>query len=147
MMHSTSPTCIPRHTHLHARTRAPTRPHTHVCPRHRSQVDHLLIEAKARAARGERTLATVLTRVGAERLCDFLNEHGLPTAYMHSGTKPLDRVRVLRQLRQGEVHVLVGVNLLREGLDLPEVCACAARAWWRTHRNVIHRAPTTAPIT
>ena len=100
--------------------RTSTRAHA-LARRRRVQVDHLLIEAKARAARGQRSLVTVLTRLGAERLCEFLNGHGLPAAYMHSGTKPLDRVRVLRQLREGEVDVLVGVNLLREGLDLPEV--------------------------
>ena len=90
-----------------------------------SQLDQLIAEASVRAERGERTLATCLTRTGAERLSELLCAHGLPAAYMHSGTKPLDRVRVLQQLRDGEIAVLVGVNLLREGLDLPEVSLVA----------------------
>lgn len=99
-------------------------PRVEVRPRG-SQLDDLIAEASQRARRGERTLATVLTRVGAERLAETLEEHGLRAAYMHSGTKPLDRVRVLRSLRNGELDVLVGVNLLREGLDLPEVSLVA----------------------
>ena len=90
-----------------------------------SQLDDLIGEASTRARRGERTLATVLTRDGAERLAETLREHGLHADYMHSGTKPLERVRVLKRLRCGEIDVLVGVNLLREGLDLPEVSAAA----------------------
>ena len=86
-----------------------------------AQLDELIAEASLRAKLGERTLATVLTRESAERLASTLREHGLAAAHMHSGTKPLERVRLLRALRNGELSVLVGVNLLREGLDLPEV--------------------------
>jgi excinuclease ABC subunit B len=89
------------------------------------QVDDLLAEIRARAQRGERTLVTTLTKRMAEDLTDYYRELGVRVEYLHSEVHTLDRVRVLRDLRRGEFDVLVGVNLLREGLDLPEVSLVA----------------------
>ena len=89
------------------------------------QLDDVLEQAAARAARGERTLVTALTKVAAERLATHFEDRGLRASYMHSDTTSLDRMRILKKLRQGELQVLVGVNLLREGLDLPEVSLVA----------------------
>ena len=75
------------------------------------QVDDLLLEVRSRSARGERSLATVLTREGAERLASFLSSHGVRAAHMHAGTKSLDRVRLLGELKDGSLDVLVGANL------------------------------------
>ncbi len=85
------------------------------------QVDDLLQEVRARAARGERTLVTTLTKRMAEELTEYFREVGVRVEYLHSDVETLDRVRIIRDLRRGEFDVLVGVNLLREGLDLPEV--------------------------
>ncbi len=89
------------------------------------QVDHLLGEVRARAARGQRTLVTTLTKRMAEELTGHYRESGVRVEYLHSDVHTLDRVRILRDLRRGEFDVLVGVNLLREGLDLPEVSLVA----------------------
>eukprot|EP00752_Nemacystus_decipiens_P003151 g2918.t1 len=85
------------------------------------QVSDMVQECQARGARGERVLVTALTKRMAEDLSAFLVEQGVPTAYLHSGVKPMQRLELLRQLRTGEIDVIVGVNLLREGLNLPEV--------------------------
>src|SRR5216683_703885 len=86
-----------------------------------TQVDDLLSEIGARVARGERVLVTVLTKRMAEDLTDYLNEHGVKVRYLHSDIDTVERVEIIRDLRLGEFDVLVGINLLREGLDLPEV--------------------------
>ncbi len=87
----------------------------------RGQVDDLMSEIAARAERNERTLVTTLTKKMAEDLTRHYHEQGLRVRYLHSEIETLDRVRILRDLRKGEFDALVGINLLREGLDLPEV--------------------------
>lgn len=89
------------------------------------QVDDLLHEARIRAERGERTLITTLTKRMAEDLTDYYRDLGLRIRYMHADVETLERIELIRQLRQGEYDVLVGINLLREGLDLPEVSLVA----------------------
>ncbi|GIU79417.1 MAG: UvrABC system protein B [Bryobacteraceae bacterium] len=91
----------------------------------RGQVDDLLGEIRARVARGQRVLVTTLTKRMAEDLREYYAELGIRCAYMHSEVSTLDRVRILRDLRRGDIDVLIGVNLLREGLDLPEVSLVA----------------------
>ncbi|MBY4798303.1 excinuclease ABC subunit UvrB [Collinsella sp. AGMB00827] len=91
----------------------------------RGQIDDLLDEVRERAARGERVLITTLTKRMAEDLTDHMLDAGIKVNYMHSDTATLDRVEILRDLRQGKIDVLVGINLLREGLDLPEVSLVA----------------------
>jgi excinuclease ABC subunit B len=91
----------------------------------RDQVRHLLAEAKTRAARGERTLVTTLTKRLAEDLTEFLRREGTKCEYLHSEVEVFDRSEILRDLRLGKFDVVVGVNLLREGLDLPEVSLVA----------------------
>jgi len=91
----------------------------------RNQVDDLLGEIRARAAASERVLVTTLTKKMAEDLTDYLLENGIRTRYLHSEVDTLQRVQLLRELRTGEFDVLVGINLLREGLDLPEVSLVA----------------------
>jgi len=86
-----------------------------------SQVDDLMSEARARAAIGERVLVTTLTKRMAEDLCDYLNDHDIKVRYLHSDIDTVERVEILSDLRKGVFDVLVGINLLREGLDLPEV--------------------------
>ena len=86
-----------------------------------NQVEDLMSEARACAGRKTRVLVTVLTKRMAEQLADYLNEHGLRVRYLHSDIDTVERVEILRDLRLGEFDVLVGINLLREGLDLPEV--------------------------
>jgi len=90
-----------------------------------NQVDDLMGEIRPRAERGERILATVLTKRMAEKLTDYLGQMGFRVRYLHSEIDTLDRVAILRDLRLGEFDVLVGINLLREGLDLPEVSLVA----------------------
>jgi excinuclease ABC subunit B len=99
-------------------------PRPHVRPVE-GQVDDLLNEIRARSDRGERTLVTTLTKRMAEDLTDYYRELGVRVEYLHSEVQTLERVRILRDLRRGEFDVLVGVNLLREGLDLPEVSLVA----------------------
>ena len=89
------------------------------------QVDDLLAEIRARTAEGERVLVTTLTKRMAEDLTEYYREVGVRVEYLHSDVQTLERVRILRDLRKGEFDVLVGVNLLREGLDLPEVSLVA----------------------
>jgi excinuclease ABC subunit B len=86
-----------------------------------TQVADLVERARERAARGERTLVTALTKRLCEDLCTHLDKQGLRVRYLHSDIETLDRLELLRELREGAFDVLVGVNLLREGLDLPEV--------------------------
>jgi excinuclease ABC subunit B len=91
----------------------------------RGQIDDLIHEVQVRVERGERVLVTTLTKKMAEDLTDYLLESGLRTRYLHSEVDTLRRVELLRELRLGEYDVLVGINLLREGLDLPEVSLVA----------------------
>ncbi|AYH44742.1 excinuclease ABC subunit UvrB [Azoarcus sp. DN11] len=86
-----------------------------------TQVDDLLSEAKRRIAAGERVLVTTLTKRMAEDLTDYLGENGIRVRYLHSDIDTVERVEIIRDLRLGEFDVLVGINLLREGLDIPEV--------------------------
>lgn len=86
-----------------------------------NQVDDLLDEIRKRAERGERTLVTTLTKRMAEDLTDYYRDLGVRVRYMHAETKTLERIELVRDLRLGEYDVLVGINLLREGLDIPEV--------------------------
>ena len=90
-----------------------------------TQVDDLLSEVNARVAAGERVLVTTLTKRMAEDLTDYLAEHGIKVRYLHSDIDTVERVEIIRDLRLGEFDVLVGINLLREGLDLPEVSLVA----------------------
>lgn len=89
------------------------------------QIDDLMYEVRLRAERGERSLVTTLTKRMAEDLTDYLAEHGVRVQYLHSEVDTLRRVELLRELRAGVFDVLVGINLLREGLDLPEVSLVA----------------------
>lgn len=91
----------------------------------RGQIDDLMAEIKERAARKERVLVTTLTKRMAEDLTDHLLDEGVRVNYMHSDTATLDRVDIIRELREGKIDVLVGINLLREGLDIPEVSLVA----------------------
>jgi excinuclease ABC subunit B len=95
-------------------------PEVHVRPT-KHQVDDLLAEIRDRVARNERVLVTTLTKRMAEDLTEYYGELGVRVRYLHSDVNTLDRVDILRDLRRGEFDVLVGINLLREGLDLPEV--------------------------
>ena len=90
-----------------------------------TQVDDLLTEIGLRVARAERVLVTTLTKRMAEELTDYLAEHGVKVRYLHSEVETVERVEIIRDLRLGEFDVLVGINLLREGLDLPEVSLVA----------------------
>jgi excinuclease ABC subunit B len=90
-----------------------------------NQIDDLIGEVASRAARGERALVTTLTKRMAEDLTEYLTEAGLRARYLHSEIDTLERIRIVRELRLGQFDVLVGVNLLREGLDLPEVTLVA----------------------
>ncbi|MDL2226752.1 excinuclease ABC subunit UvrB [Deltaproteobacteria bacterium OttesenSCG-928-M10] len=91
----------------------------------KGQVDDLYLEIKKRVGKKERVLVTTLTKRMAEDLTEYLGEHGIKARYLHSDVKTFDRVEILRDLRLGEFDVLVGINLLREGLDLPEVSLVA----------------------
>jgi len=94
------------------------RPATH-------QVDDLMSEANARIAQGERVLVTTLTKRMAEQLTEYFAEHGIKVRYLHSDVETVERVEIIRDLRLGVFDVLVGINLLREGLDIPEVSLVA----------------------
>ena len=89
------------------------------------QIDHLLEEIRRQVERGERTLVTTLTKRMAEELNDYLAKLDIKTAYIHSDVETMDRIKILDDLRAGVYDVLIGVNLLREGLDLPEVSLVA----------------------
>lgn len=106
-----------------------------------NQVDDLMEEIQLRIERQERTLVTTLTKRMAEELTDYLSQHGIQTAYIHSDVATLERVRIMNDLRSGKYDVLVGVNLLREGLDLPEVSLVAIldadkEGFLRSHRSL-----------
>ncbi len=90
-----------------------------------TQVDDLLSAANERIAQGERVLVTTLTKRMAEDLTEYLNEHGIRVRYLHSDIETVERVEIIRDLRMGVFDVLVGINLLREGLDMPEVSLVA----------------------
>ncbi|MEQ8426891.1 MAG: excinuclease ABC subunit UvrB [Gammaproteobacteria bacterium] len=90
-----------------------------------SQVDDVMSEANLRAEKNERVLVTTLTKRMAEDLTDYLSEHGVRVRYLHSDIDTVERVEIIRDLRRGEFDVLVGINLLREGLDMPEVSLVA----------------------
>lgn len=89
------------------------------------QIEDLLSEIHARSARGERVLVTTLTKKMAEDLTDYLSDHGVKVKYMHHEVDTFERVELMRDLRKGAIDVIVGINLLREGLDLPEVSLVA----------------------
>ena len=107
-----------------------------------TQVDDLLSEISARVAQGERVLVTTLTKRMAEDLTDYLSEHGVKVRYLHSDIDTVERVEIIRDLRLGEFDVLVGINLLREGLDIPEVSLVAVldadkEGFLRSERSLI----------
>ncbi|MBY0243251.1 MAG: excinuclease ABC subunit UvrB, partial [Burkholderiaceae bacterium] len=91
----------------------------------RTQVDDLMSEIQDRVAKNERTLVTTLTKRMAEQLTEYLSDHGIKVRYLHSDIETVERVEILRDLRIGTFDVVVGINLLREGLDLPEVSLVA----------------------
>jgi excinuclease ABC subunit B len=91
----------------------------------KGQIDHLLEECRQRVERHERVLVTTLTKRMAEDLTEYFTEVGVRVRYLHSDIETLERIKILRDLRRGEFDVLVGINLLREGLDLPEVSLVA----------------------
>jgi excinuclease ABC subunit B len=91
----------------------------------KGQIDNLLAEIRERAERNQRVLVTTLTKRMAEDLANYYTEVGIRCRYMHSEIETLERIRLLRDLRKGEYDVLIGINLLREGLDLPEVSLVA----------------------
>jgi excinuclease ABC subunit B len=91
----------------------------------KGQVDNLLHEIRARVERNERVLVTTLTKRMAEDLAEYYAEAGVRCTYLHSEVSTLDRIKILRDLRRGEIDVIIGINLLREGLDLPEVSLVA----------------------
>ncbi len=107
-----------------------------------SQIDDIIDEVRDRSAKGERTLITTLTKKMAEDLTDHLLDQGIKARYMHSDIGTLERVEILRELRKGTFDTLVGINLLREGLDLPEVTLVAIldadkEGFLRNHRSLI----------
>ena len=113
------------------------------------QIDDLLEEINVRIERKERVLVTTLTKRMAEELSEFLLNHSIQTAYIHSDVATLDRVKILEDLRNGVYDVLVGVNLLREGLDLPEVSLVAIldadkEGFLRSHRSLTQTAGRAA---
>jgi excinuclease ABC subunit B len=89
------------------------------------QVDDLLGEIRARVAAGERVLVTTLTKRMAEELTEYYGDHGVRVRYLHSDIQTIERTEIIRELREGAFDVLVGINLLREGLDIPEVALVA----------------------
>ena len=91
----------------------------------KGQIDDLLEQVRLRAAKKERILVTTLTKRTAEDLTDYLRDIGVRVRYLHSDIDAIERVDILRSLRKGDFDVLVGINLLREGLDLPEVSLVA----------------------
>jgi len=113
------------------------------------QVDDLLSEIRKRAAAGERVLVTTLTKRMAEDLTDYLHEHDVRVRYLHSDIDTVERVEIIRDLRKGQFDVLVGINLLREGLDLPEVSLVAIldadkQGFLRSVRSLIQTIGRTA---
>jgi excinuclease ABC subunit B len=115
----------------------------------KNQIDDLMEEVRAVAERGDRILVTTLTKRMAEDLSDYLSEAGLRAEYLHSGIDAIERVEVLRRLRRKEFDCLIGINLLREGLDLPEVALVAIldadkEGFLRSERSLIQIAGRTA---
>jgi excinuclease ABC subunit B len=107
-----------------------------------TQVDDLMSEIQDRVAKDERVLVTTLTKRMAEQLTEYLSDHGIKVRYLHSDIETVERVEILRDLRLGTFHVLVGINLLREGLDLPEVSLVAVldadkEGFLRSERSLI----------
>ena len=114
-----------------------------------NQIDDLLAEILERSDKNERVLVTTFTKRMAEELTEYLLDHGVKTNYIHSDVATLDRVRIMNALRAGEYDVLVGVNLLREGLDLPEVSLVAIldadkEGFLRSHRSLTQTAGRAA---
>ena len=114
-----------------------------------NQIDDLMEEIRQRSEQHERVLVTTLTKRMAEELTEYLMNHGVQTAYIHSDVATLDRVKILEDLRSGVYDVLVGVNLLREGLDLPEVSLVAIldadkEGFLRSHRSLTQTAGRAA---
>ena len=114
-----------------------------------NQIDDLMEEINKRIEAGERTLVTTLTKRMAEELNDHLNKWGVNSAYIHSDVDTLERIRILEDLRQGVYDVLIGVNLLREGLDLPQVSLVAIldadkEGFLRNHRSLTQTAGRAA---
>jgi excinuclease ABC subunit B len=99
-------------------------PQIKICPA-TTQVDDLMSEANIRAKKGERVLVTTLTKRMAEDLTEYFSEHGIRVRYLHSDIDTVERVEIIRDLRLGKFDVLIGINLLREGLDIPEVSLVA----------------------
>ncbi len=115
----------------------------------KDQIDDLLYEIRQRAEKDERVLVTTLTKRMAEELSEFLGKNGVKCKYIHSDVETLDRIEILRQLRLGMFDVLVGVNLLREGLDLPEVSLVAVldadkEGFLRSNRSLTQTAGRAA---
>jgi excinuclease ABC subunit B len=115
----------------------------------KGQVDDLLGEVRAEAARGNRVLVTTLTKRMAEDLTEYYHDLGIKVRYLHSDIKTLERAEIIRDLRAGVFDVLVGINLLREGLDLPEVSLVAIldadkEGYLRSHRSLIQTAGRAA---
>jgi len=115
----------------------------------KGQVEDLLVELRKRAERGERVLVTTLTKKMAEDLTDYYTELGVRARYLHSDIDTLERIEILRDLRLGQFDVLIGVNLLREGLDLPEVSLVAIfdadkEGFLRSERSLIQTAGRAA---
>jgi excinuclease ABC subunit B len=114
-----------------------------------NQIDDLIDEIQTRINRKERILVTTLTKRMAEEMSEYLLNHGIQTAYIHSEVTTLERVKILENLRNGTFDVLVGVNLLREGLDLPEVSLVAImdadkEGFLRSHRSLTQTAGRAA---
>ncbi|HHU96005.1 MAG: excinuclease ABC subunit UvrB [Bacteroidota bacterium] len=114
-----------------------------------NQIDDLMEEIQQRVERSERVLVTTLTKRMAEELTDYLANHGVRCNYIHSDVETLDRVKIMDDLRQGVFDVLIGVNLLREGLDLPEVSLVAVldadkEGFLRSHRSLTQTAGRAA---
>ncbi len=115
----------------------------------KGQVDHLLGEVHAEIARGGRVLVTTLTKRMAEDLSEYYHELGIKVRYLHADIKTLERAEIIRDLRLGRFDVLIGINLLREGLDLPEVSLVAIldadkEGYLRSHRSLIQTAGRAA---
>jgi excinuclease ABC subunit B len=115
----------------------------------KGQVDHLLSEVRAEVAQGGRVLVTTLTKRMAEDLTEYYHDLGVKVRYLHSDIKTLERAEIVRDLRRGVFDVLVGINLLREGLDLPEVSLVAIldadkEGYLRSHRSLIQTAGRAA---
>ncbi|HSA63477.1 MAG TPA: excinuclease ABC subunit UvrB [Nitrospira sp.] len=115
----------------------------------KGQVDHLLGEVREEIAHGGRVLVTTLTKRMAEDLCEYYHELGVKVRYLHADIKTLERAEIIRDLRLGLFDVLIGINLLREGLDLPEVSLVAIldadkEGYLRSHRSLIQTAGRAA---